>query len=127
MTSTDTHAWVTRTIFPQGGDSRRNQYILHFENSEDTEELADTFYELLKDFINEIGGQWRSPAVLAKDRFLIEGPKGFSIIEVARAYTQEEFDKLSGTEGELDISVFEQMFSQELPKEKSDERTKLND
>lgn len=117
------HAWVTRYFFPLGGESRQNQYMLHFDDPHSPEDLIGTVGDLLKDFIEEIGGQWTSPGILDKRRFFIEGPKGFAIIEIAPAYTEEEVNKMEFEPKNLDLSIWEQMFkSSDAPSEKSREK-----
>lgn len=121
---TASHSWITRYFFPLKGDFRQNHYILHFENPDDPEELMNKFYALIVEFAEEIGGHSRTPGVVERDRFVIQGPKGFAIIEIAPAYTEEEFDEINQgkVKETLDLTVWESMFKAELPKEDTDER-----
>lgn len=117
------HAWISRHFFPKDRDAVQSHFILHIADKKDFEELMEQFYALIKEFTAEVGGSAKIPGIIEKDRFLIEGPKGFSIIEVAPAYTQEEYDELTGNEVEhLDLSVWESMFTQELPEEEDERR-----
>ena len=112
------HAWVKRYLFPDGKDSITNDYILHFENKQDIEELIVKFTELLLALSKEVGLLTTNPKQLEIGRFIIEGPKGFSVIEVSPAYTQEEFDKINVGDSKLDETVWGSLFgTKELPEE----------
>ena len=115
------HAWFTRYYFPNGGDSAVNNYIVHFERPGNVPEMIEKMVPILLDFYKELGsnqGRIGGPLPLEVGRFVLEGPKGFSIVEIAPAFTQEEFDALNDSEEiHLDENVWGGVFSGKLSKE----------
>lgn len=122
-----THAWIQRNHFPRGGDSSINHYILHFDKPPSVQELLVSMAEILKEFFEELGIEFGigmrilEPLQVDQTRFVIEGPKGFSVLEIDPAFTEEEFNQINkGKEEhiEIDEKVWGNLFGGgELPKE----------
>ena len=121
---TASHGWFTRAHFPFNGDAEFGQYIVHFNDPSNVESLVHDIAEMLGTFYKEIGieigkDRAKAPEQMEKGRFYIEGPKGFSIIEITPGFNQEEFDKINqGEEIKLDVNVWGSVFGANLPEEK---------
>ena len=88
--------------------------------------MLEKFIELLVEFYGEVGvtfgvTRMAEPFQLETGRFVLEGPKGFTIMEVSPAYTEEEFNAIVGEdETHLDQGVWGSIFSGTLPEEGKD-------
>ena len=120
------HAWITRHLFPFGGDSQVGTVIIHWSDPTNLTSLAHEMTETLVEFYKEIGVEigvtrTRAPREMEHGRFEVSGPKGFIILEITSGYTQEEFDLIDkGEEIRLDMSVWGAVFGANLPTEQED-------
>lgn len=118
------HAWMTKHLFPFGGDSRVETIIIHWSDPTNLETLTTEMVETLVEFYKEIGVEIgvtraKAPREMERGRFEMSGPKGFIILEVTSGFNQEEFDQINkGEDITLDMGVWGQIFGAELPEEK---------
>jgi hypothetical protein len=113
------HAWVTRTLYLNGQESKLGHYILHFEDPDDDSAMQKVVLELLVEFGQELSLGDYSPIQMDLGRYFIKSHAGFSVVEVAPCWTQEQIDQMDEEPAvDVDMAVWGSLFVREdLPHE----------
>lgn len=116
-----THAWVSRTLYLKGQDSKTSHHVLHFEDPDDEPAMSRLVLELLEEFGRELSLGDYSPIQMDIGRYFIRSHTGFSVVEVDPAWTQEQIDQMEEEPGvDVDMTTWGSIFTREdLPNERN--------
>lgn len=106
------HCWIKRTLFLKGHDSEISNQVIHFPDPADDSSLAKIFVDVLIEFGKELDLHEIEPHRMDVGRYVIESEKGFSVIEIDPAWTEEQIEQMEAMDSspQIDMKVWGDIF-----------------